>query len=126
DVRLRVRCAVWRAAPAADSRSAEPPPDRLGDPSRHAHRTLGRLAPSLRGVSALSFLNPLFLFGLAAAAIPVIIHLFTRKRPREMPFSSLEFLSEVNQSEIRRLKIKRWLLRLLRTLAIAALALARS
>jgi ABC-type spermidine/putrescine transport system permease subunit I len=34
-------------------------------------------------------------------------------------FPSLEFLTEVNQSEIRRLRIKQWLLLLLRTLAIA-------
>ena len=72
----------------------------------------------------MSFLNPLFLFGLLAAAIPVVIHLFTRRRPREMPFPSLEFLSEVNQSEIRRLRLKQWLLLLLRTLAVAAVALA--
>jgi hypothetical protein len=74
----------------------------------------------------LSFLNPLFLFGLAAAAIPVIIHLFTRKRPREVPFSSLEFLTEVNRSEIRRIRLKQWLLLLLRALALTALALAMS
>jgi hypothetical protein len=71
-----------------------------------------------------SFLNPLFLFGLLAAALPIIIHLFTRRRPREIPFSSLEFLTEVNQSEIRRLRIKQWLLLLLRTLAVTAIALA--
>lgn len=74
----------------------------------------------------MSFLNPLFLFGLAAAAIPVIIHLFTRKRPREVPFSSLEFLTEVNRSEIRRIQLKQWLLLLLRALALTALALAMS
>jgi len=71
-----------------------------------------------------NFLNPLFLFGLAAAAIPIIIHLFTRRRPREVPFPSLEFLSEVNQSELRRLRLRQWLLLLLRALAVAALALA--
>ena len=48
----------------------------------------------------MNFLNPLFLFGLAAAAIPVLIHLFTRRKPREVRFPSLDFLSEVNQSEI--------------------------
>lgn len=74
----------------------------------------------------MSFLNPLFLFGLAAASIPILIHLFTRKRPREMAFPSLEFLAEVNRSEIRRLRLRQWLLLLLRTLAIAALALAMS
>src|SRR2546422_10004127 len=50
--------------------------------------------------------------------------MFTRRRPREVRFPSIEFLSEVNQSEIRRLKIKQWLLLLLRTLAVAAIALA--
>lgn len=74
----------------------------------------------------MNFLNPLFLFGLAAGAIPILIHLFTRKRPREVRFSSLEFLSEVNRSEIRRIRIKQWLLLLLRTLAVLALALAMS
>ena len=72
----------------------------------------------------MSFLNPLFLFGLLAAAVPIVIHLFTRRRPRERPFPSLEFLAEVNQSEIRRLRLKQWLLLLLRTLAVAAIALA--
>jgi hypothetical protein len=71
-----------------------------------------------------NFLNPLFLFGLGAAAIPVLIHLFTRRRPREVRFPSLAFLAEVNQSEIRRLRLKQWLLLLLRTLAVALLALA--
>lgn len=74
----------------------------------------------------MNFLNPLYLFGLAAATIPILIHLFTRKRPREVRFPSLEFLTEVNQSEIRRLRLKQWLLLLLRTLAVAALALAMS
>ena len=72
----------------------------------------------------MSFLNPFLLFGLVAAAIPVIIHLFTRRQPKETLFPSLEFLTEVNQSEIRRLKLKQWLLLLLRTLAVAALAMA--
>ena len=72
----------------------------------------------------MSFLNPLFLIGLAAAAIPILIHLFTRRRPREVRFPSLEFLTEVSQSEIRRLRLKQWLLLLLRALAIAAIAVA--
>src|SRR5205085_4313480 len=98
----------------------------VGDPSGDTHRDLGRGCGAVRGAAAMSFLNPLFLFGLAAAAIPVIIHLFTRRRPKEVWFPSLEFLNEVNQSEIRRLKLKQWLLLLLRALALAALALAMS
>ncbi len=74
----------------------------------------------------MNFLNPLFLFGLGAAALPVLIHLFTRRKPREVRFPSLDFITEVNQSEIRRLRIKQWLLLALRTLAVALLALAMS
>jgi hypothetical protein len=72
----------------------------------------------------MNFLNPFLLFGLAAAALPILIHLFTRRRPREVSFPSLEFLTEVHHSEIRRLKLKQWLLLLLRTLAVAMVVLA--
>ena len=47
----------------------------------------------------MSFLQSLFLAGLAAAAIPVLIHLLNRPRARLVPFSTLEF--------IRRLQTKR-------------------
>src|SRR5262249_5798882 len=93
--------------------------------ARRAASAAGRLRGPVRAIAG-SFLNPLLLFGLAAAAVPILIHLFTRKRPREVPFSSLEFLAEVNRSEIRRLRLRQWLLLLLRTLAVAALALAIS
>ena len=72
----------------------------------------------------MNFLNPFLLFGLAAAALPILIHLFTRRRPRDVHFPSLEFLTEVHHSEIRRLKLKQWLLLLLRTLAVAMVVLA--
>src|SRR5262249_30960068 len=82
--------------------------------------------PGEAGSCNVNFLNPLFLFGLAAAAIPMLIHLFTRRKPREVRFPSLEFLAEVNQSEIRRLRLKQWLLLVLRTLGVALLARARA
>src|SRR5215468_7191785 len=69
----------------------------------------------------MTFLNPLYLLGLAAAAIPIVIHLLTRKRPRRIPFSSVAFLREVNVAQLRRFR-----LRALRVLAIALLALALS
>src|SRR5690349_13989563 len=75
----------------------------------------------------MTFLNPLFLFGLAAAAIPVVIHLLTRKRPRRVPFASVEFLREVNVAQLRRFRLRELLLLALRVLALAlfALSLAR-
>jgi hypothetical protein len=72
----------------------------------------------------MTFLNPLVLLGLAAAAIPVILHLLNRRRLRTVEFSSLRFLKELQQSSLRRLKFRQWLLLLLRTLLIVALVLS--
>lgn len=72
----------------------------------------------------MTFLNPLLLVGLVAAAIPLIIHLFNFRRPRRVEFSSLAFLREVQRSTMQRVRIKQWLLLALRTLAIAALVLS--
>ena len=72
----------------------------------------------------MTFLNPLFLLGLAAAAIPLIIHLFNFRRPRKVDFSSLAFLKELQKSTMQRVRIKQILLLILRTLAIACLVLA--
>ncbi len=72
----------------------------------------------------MTFLNPLILFGLIAAAIPLIIHLFNFRRPRKVDFSSLAFLKELQQTTMQRVQIKQWLLLLLRTLALASLILA--
>jgi hypothetical protein len=74
----------------------------------------------------LTFLNPLYLLGLTAAAIPIVIHLLTRKRPRRIEFSSVAFLREVNVAQLRRFRLRELLLLALRVLAIALLALALS
>jgi len=74
----------------------------------------------------MTFLNPLYLLGLAAAGIPIVIHLLTRKRPRRIAFSSVEFLREVNVAQLRRFRLRELLLLILRVLAIAFLALALS
>lgn len=71
-----------------------------------------------------TFLNTAILAGLAAVAIPVLIHLFTRQKSRVVPFSTLRFLKELQQHQIRRLKIRQILLLILRTLLILCLVLA--
>jgi hypothetical protein len=72
----------------------------------------------------LSFLNPSLLFGTAAAALPIIIHFLSRRRVQRQPFSDLRFLDEVQSRQARSLGIRRWLLLLLRVLAILLVALA--
>jgi hypothetical protein len=72
----------------------------------------------------MEFLNPLALVALAAAAIPLLIHLFNFRKPRRLDFSSLEFVRELQKTTMQRVRIKQWLLLLLRMLAIAFLVLA--
>ena len=72
----------------------------------------------------LSFMNPSLLFGTAAAALPIIIHFLSRRKVRRLPFSDLRFLDEVQARQARSLGIRRWLLLLLRVLAILLVALA--
>jgi hypothetical protein len=70
------------------------------------------------------FLNAAFLIGLAAAAVPIIIHLLNRRRVKRVKFSSLEFLDEVNKRRMRRINLRRILILILRTLAILSLVFA--
>jgi hypothetical protein len=72
----------------------------------------------------LSFLHPALLWGLAAAAIPVVIHLFFRRRPRPTPFPAIDFILRARRETERRLRLKKILLFVARTAVLAAIALA--
>ncbi|HJU64094.1 MAG TPA: BatA domain-containing protein, partial [Gemmatimonadaceae bacterium] len=71
-----------------------------------------------------SFLTPAFLVGLAALAVPVLVHLIHRERKETVPFPSLMFLHQIPFKSVRRQKIRHWLLFALRCLALALLVLA--
>ena len=75
----------------------------------------------------MAFLNPLFLFGLLAAGIPLLIHLWSRRRVVTIDFSSLMFLVAAHRQNVRRFQLKQLLILLLRMaiVALVALALAR-
>ncbi len=72
----------------------------------------------------MGFLNPFLLVGLAAAAIPIAVHLFNFRRPERVDFSTLRFVREIEATAMRRVRIRQWLLLALRTLAIGFLVLA--
>ncbi|MEO8168429.1 MAG: BatA domain-containing protein, partial [bacterium] len=74
----------------------------------------------------MTFLNPLFLFGLLAASIPIIIHLLNLRKLKVIEFSSLQFLKELQKTKMRRVKIRQWLLLALRTMLIIAVVMAFS
>ncbi len=70
------------------------------------------------------FLNPSILLGLLAASIPILIHILNFRKLKKVEFSTLAFLKELQKSKIKKIKIKQWLLLLLRTLIIIFLVLA--
>jgi hypothetical protein len=70
------------------------------------------------------FLTPWFLIGLAALAVPLLVHLIHKERKEVLHFPSLMFLERIPYQAVRRQRIRHWLLFLLRCLAVALLAVA--
>ena len=72
----------------------------------------------------MTFLNPLFLLGLLGVAVPLLIHLLSRRTARRVDFSSLTFLMNLEKKSMRRVRIRQWLLLLARMAIIACVSLA--
>ena len=72
----------------------------------------------------MSFLAPLFFAGLAALAVPILVHLTHKERKDVVVFPSLMFLSRIPYQAVRRQRIRNWLLFALRCLALIFLAFA--
>lgn len=72
----------------------------------------------------IGFLHPWVLAGLAAAAIPVLLHLLARREPPTVIFPAVRYLITTTREHQRRLKLHNLLLLLARTLLIIALVLA--
>ncbi len=72
----------------------------------------------------MNFLNSAILAALAAAVLPLLIHLLNRQKVRTVEFSSLMFLRNLQKTKMRRLKLRQVLLLLVRTLIVAAAVLA--
>src|SRR5690606_16700074 len=62
--------------------------------------------------------------GMAAAAIPIIIHLINRRRARLRPFAAIEFLLLSDKRVARRLKLRQLLVLALRVLLLVAIPFA--
>src|SRR5688572_29698465 len=70
-----------------------------------------------------AFLQTSFLVGLAALAIPVLIHLFFRLRTKRVELGTIRFLRVVLEENARRRKVMRWFLLALRMACIALLVI---
>jgi len=71
----------------------------------------------------MTFLEPLLLFGLLGAAVPLLIHLFGRPRPRVLRFPMVALLERAQANPSRRLRLRERLLLAARIAVAALLAL---
>lgn len=74
-------------------------------------------------MSGLGFLHPGLLAGLALAVVPVLIHLFDRRRLPRVVLPTLQFLARANEQTKRRIRLRDALLLALRVAAITGVVL---
>lgn len=72
------------------------------------------------------FLNPALLLGGLLAAVPIVLHLIMRQKPRPVTFAALQFLKVRQQATTRKLQLQHILLLLLRIALVCLMALALS
>src|SRR4030095_4876848 len=72
----------------------------------------------------MSFLTPFFLVGLAAIAVPVLVHLIQRERKRVIEFPSLMLVRRIPYQSGRRRRIRHWALLLMRAAAVLLTVMA--
>ncbi len=70
------------------------------------------------------FLQPFLLAAAAFAAVPLLIHLFARRRAREVPFPALVFLMSDRKRQMSRMSLRQLLVLLCRMAAVISLAAA--
>jgi len=70
------------------------------------------------------FANPLLLWGLAGASLPILIHLLNRRKFREEKWAAMRFLLAAMRKNQRRVQVEHWLLLAVRTAILILLALA--
>jgi hypothetical protein len=78
--------------------------------------------PSL--LLAFGWVNLPMLGWLAAAAAPIVIHLWSRRRFHPMPWAAMQYLLAALQRRQRRMRLEQWLLLTLRTLIVLAVVAA--
>ncbi len=72
----------------------------------------------------MTFLNITLLAGSALIAVPIVLHLIMRRKPKHFEFPALRFVQKRHETNQRRLRLRHLLLLLLRAAAIALLAFA--
>ena len=74
----------------------------------------------------MQFAKPELLFLLLAIIIPIIIHLFHFRKFQIEPFTNVDFLRRINIKTRKSSKLRKWLVLILRTLAVGSIIIAFS
>ncbi|MDY0170217.1 MAG: BatA domain-containing protein [Thermoguttaceae bacterium] len=72
----------------------------------------------------MTFVTPALVAGTLLVAVPIVLHLIMRQKPKRLEFPALRFVARRHETNQRRLRLRHLLLLLLRAGAIALLALA--
>jgi hypothetical protein len=72
----------------------------------------------------MAFVNLSLLVGGALVAIPVVLHLIMRQKPKQLVFPAVRFIQQRRIANQRRLQLRHWILLALRCAAIGLVALA--
>src|SRR6476469_4743894 len=75
-------------------------------------------------MQGLLFSNAALLGGLAALAIPIVVHLLLKQKARRQKFSTIQFFRKPDARSTRRKKVQNWLLLAARLLLLALLVTA--
>ncbi len=72
----------------------------------------------------MSFVEPLFLVGLLAAGLPILVHLINRRKAVVQDFPPLKFLIQSQKRVATGIKVRQWLMMAIRVLVVVFLAFA--
>ncbi len=72
----------------------------------------------------MTFLHPLYLLGISLIVVPIIIHLWFKKKLKKIPFSTLKFLKKSEAKRFGWLKFREIVILILRCLFITFLFLS--
>ena len=70
------------------------------------------------------FLNAIMLAGIGGAVVPLILHLLSRARYRNVDWGAMMFLGDANMRQQQAARLKQWILLLMRMAIVALLAMA--
>src|SRR6185295_3593917 len=86
--------------------------------------SIGETGSEGDAMPAVFFTNLALLSGLAALAVPILIHLLLKRKKQRLRFSTIQFFVKQDEQASKRRKLRHWLLLAVRLLLITLLVMA--